>query len=165
MKKSKAFATISRVLGGQSILTTIDKDVHRSRRRLVSQGFSTESLTAFEPVMLDHVRTFCEQISTTDPRAPDGWTGIRDMRDWCGLLRYHHRLFLLTFHGRHLAGLRHQRRFRFRPQVQYPHLSRNTLRRDRRQGAECSKWNLCPIPWTSQFRSGCLMVPNGSPHS
>ncbi len=46
--------------------------------------------------MLSHVQTFCELILAGDSSDPNGWTGIRNMRDWCGLL-----LFLLHFFDLH----------------------------------------------------------------
>ena len=83
VKKSQAFAAVSRVLGGHTLLTLIDKSVHRARRRLVNQGFSPEELSEFEPVMVDHIKTFCDQLLATTNASNGGWTYNRNVKAWC----------------------------------------------------------------------------------
>lgn len=86
VKKSKAVTTVSRILGRQSLLTMIDKPLHRSRRRLISQGFSSERLAEFQPIMLAHIRTFCDQLLATTDACRDWWTWNRNVKAWCKLL-------------------------------------------------------------------------------
>ncbi|KAI4236820.1 MAG: hypothetical protein LQ352_007977 [Teloschistes flavicans] len=88
LKKSKAFATLSRILGAQTLLTIIDKAVHRRRRRLINQGFSPETLTKFEPIMVEHVGVFCDQLLKQKPANRDGWTQATNVKDWCNYLAF-----------------------------------------------------------------------------
>ena len=83
VKKSRAFATISRVLGGESLLTIIDKSVHRVRRQSMSRSFSLEALHAFEATMLNHIRLFCNQLLTGSVDTRGGWTELKNMRALC----------------------------------------------------------------------------------
>ncbi|KAL9580520.1 MAG: hypothetical protein Q9212_004442, partial [Teloschistes hypoglaucus] len=86
VKKSKAFATLSRILGAQTLLTIIDKTVHRRRRKLINQGFSPEALAKSEPIMVEHVRVFCDQLLKQNPVNLDGWTQATNIKDWCNYL-------------------------------------------------------------------------------
>ena len=81
VKKSKAYLPIVYATGGFSILTSIEKDVHRNKRRLMSRWFSDDALDAFVPVMLSQIRIFCDKLLAG--AATDGWTEPKDMRDMC----------------------------------------------------------------------------------
>ena len=83
VKKSSAFATISDIAGGQSLLTLIDKSVHRVRRKSISRSFAPDNMVAFEPIMIEHIQTFCDGLLSGRPDACAPWTGPRNMRDWC----------------------------------------------------------------------------------
>ncbi len=83
VKTSKAFATLTRILGAQSLLTIIDKSVHRRRRRVINQGFSPEMLTRFEPAMVEHVRIFCDQLLKDRSDVREGWTKMKNVKDFC----------------------------------------------------------------------------------
>ena len=52
-KTSSASATLSRTLASQSqsLLTIVDKSIHRSRRRLTSYGCPPETFAQFQPAM------------------------------------------------------------------------------------------------------------------
>lgn len=83
VKKSSAAHTIGRKLGGHSIIFMTDKEVHRNRRKLLSPGFSPEALAQFEPVMVGHIRTFCDQLLKGDSDGRDGWTETKNVKEWC----------------------------------------------------------------------------------
>lgn len=85
VKKSKAFATLTRILGAQSLLTIIDKNVHRRRRKVINQGLSPEMLTRFEPAMVEHVEIFCDQLSKDGSDVREGWTKMKNVKDYCKL--------------------------------------------------------------------------------
>ena len=85
MKKSKAFATVSRYIGGQSLLTLIDKTLHRNRRRSYNPGFSPEALSNFEPTMISHIRIFCEQLVKKTTNVEGEWTEPKNVKDLCKL--------------------------------------------------------------------------------
>lgn len=87
MKKSKAYAAVSFIIGGQSLLTIIDKIFHHSRRRLYNPEFSPAALSSFEPIMMDHIRLFCDQLVRKTPYDHDGWTQARNVKDLCRLHR------------------------------------------------------------------------------
>ena len=67
------------------MLTAIDKDMHRHKRKLSSKALSDEALREFEPIMIDHVDVFSkmliEGLESSDYSSP------KYMVDLCG---YHH---------------------------------------------------------------------------
>lgn len=48
--------------GAWSIKTTIDKDMHRHKRKLLSKALSDEALKRFEPALNEYVNVFSEKL-------------------------------------------------------------------------------------------------------
>lgn len=81
--KSKSYAPIAHATGGLNVLATIEKTTFRRKRRLISQGFSTEALKDFEPRMLQLLNIFCSKIAEGSRLPHNEWTQSKNMRDWC----------------------------------------------------------------------------------
>lgn len=67
--------------GAWSILTAIDKDMHRHKRKLLSKALSDEALKRFEPALNEYVNIFSEKlIKGTEPGQ---WSSQKNMIDHC----------------------------------------------------------------------------------
>ncbi|KAI1773208.1 cytochrome P450 [Hypoxylon cercidicola] len=53
---------LSRLGGGSSIFSTMDKDHHRHKRQLYAQALSDRSMRMFEPTILEHLDVFLKLI-------------------------------------------------------------------------------------------------------
>lgn len=72
-------------------LTLIDKKAHGRKRRTISQGFGDAAMRRFEPIIMTHVRKFCDQITATTSfeAAEKGvrqWSTSQNLGRWCKLL-------------------------------------------------------------------------------
>ncbi|KAK5995578.1 Cytochrome P450 monooxygenase AKT7 [Cladobotryum mycophilum] len=66
---------------------TRDKDVHARKRRVLSHAFAEGAMKEMQRYILHNVRTFCEQIGLQDGGSESkGWTGPKNMADWCNYL-------------------------------------------------------------------------------
>ncbi|KAI0205898.1 isotrichodermin C-15 hydroxylase [Astrocystis sublimbata] len=65
---------------------TRDKTVHARKRRVLSQAFSDSAMKEMERYILANVRSFCEQIGLGSSDDRKGWTGPKNMADWCNYL-------------------------------------------------------------------------------
>ncbi|OIW26727.1 cytochrome P450-like protein [Coniochaeta ligniaria NRRL 30616] len=64
-----------------------DKDAHARKRRVLSQAFSDSAIKGVERYILGNVRTFCDGIGEMGRVAEKGgWTGPKNMADWCNWL-------------------------------------------------------------------------------
>lgn len=62
LRKSRAYIATQRTPTADNILTILDKQVHRVRRRFLGHGLSQASLQKFEPAMTNHVDIFVKQL-------------------------------------------------------------------------------------------------------
>lgn len=76
--------------GAFNIFTAVDKDIHRFKRKVLSQGFSDQAIRAFEPTMLHHIDLFVKRIVKVqdDNDDKDGWSPPLNMTDFCRHLQY-----------------------------------------------------------------------------
>lgn len=63
VQKSKGYTAMSIDQSAMNTHTSIDKAVHRRKRKLVSQAFSEQALRKFEPVILEQVMIFLDDLS------------------------------------------------------------------------------------------------------
>ena len=76
--------------GAFNVFTAVDMDIHRFKRKVLSQGFSDQAIRAFEPTMLHHMDLFVRKLV----RAPDHngdidrWSLPLDMTECCRHLQY-----------------------------------------------------------------------------
>ncbi|KAI9745830.1 MAG: hypothetical protein M1818_000511 [Claussenomyces sp. TS43310] len=76
-------------------LTLIDKKGHGRKRRIISQGFSEAAVRGYEPTILNHIRTFCDQLAPDskasedckDSLKPSKWS-TRDLAPWTTYLTF-----------------------------------------------------------------------------
>jgi cytochrome P450 len=61
-----------------NLFNSIDKRLHRIKRRMISKSLSEQKMRSFEPVMLEHINTFLGNI-----RATIGSAEAVDMTDRC----------------------------------------------------------------------------------
>lgn len=70
-----------------------DRELHARKRRVLAHGFSDSAIKEMERYVLANVRTFCDMIGRTEeddgsvvPGDKKGWSGVRNMSDWCNYL-------------------------------------------------------------------------------
>lgn len=93
--KSKSYSPIAHATGSlkaPNLLATVEKSRYRRKRRLLSQGFSSDALKAFEPKMLKLLEVFCNNLVTKDDGHLNAWTEPKNMRDWCRYAIHSHDL-------------------------------------------------------------------------
>lgn len=76
--------------GAYNIFTAVDKSIHRHKRKVLSQGFSDQSIRAFEPTMLRHIDIFVRKFikpPSYDPADPE-WSTPFNMTACCRHLQY-----------------------------------------------------------------------------
>ena len=81
--KSKSYSPIAHATGGPNLLATVDKSKYRRKRRILSQGFSSDALKAFEPEMMKLLGVFCNNLVMSDTSDHSQWSEPKNMRDWC----------------------------------------------------------------------------------
>ena len=76
--------------GAFNIFTAVDKDIHRFKRKVLSQGFSDQAIRAFEPTMLHHMDLFVKKLVKVSGQIDDddGWSRPLDMTESCRHLQY-----------------------------------------------------------------------------
>ena len=67
--------------GAWSILTGIDKSMHRHKRRLLSKMLSEDALRDFEPIMIEYVNMFMGQL--VEDLDMTGWSTPKNMITHC----------------------------------------------------------------------------------
>ena len=82
VKKSKAYLTLVPDHNGWSTMTTIKKDAHRVKRKVVLQAFSDHALTNFEPALQKHIDSLCHRLVGANQSLCD-WTEGKTMHEWC----------------------------------------------------------------------------------
>ena len=65
--------------GHYNILSAVEKPLHRFKRRVISQGFSDDSWSQFEPSLQNHVDRFVEIVSEGAESKYNGWSDAKDM--------------------------------------------------------------------------------------
>lgn len=76
--------------GAYNIFTAINKDVHRHKRKVLSQGFSDQSIRAFEPTMLRHINIFVRTLmgSPNSDAVESTWSAPFNMTARSRFLQY-----------------------------------------------------------------------------
>lgn len=67
--------------GAWSILTAIEKDMHRHKRSLSSKALSDNALRNFEPAMIEYVDLFSKQL--IEDLDSNQWSSPKNMIDFC----------------------------------------------------------------------------------
>ena len=91
VKKAKSYLPMVPSKGAWSILTAIDKDMHRHKRNLSSRALSDKAVRDFEPAMIVYVDLFTKQL--TENLDSSKWSSPKNMIDFCG---FHHRSLRVT---------------------------------------------------------------------
>ena len=76
--------------GAFNIFTAVDKDIHRFKRKVLSQGFSDQAIRTFEPTLLHHIDLFVKSLleSRNGSDNKDEWSVPLNMTDYCRYLQY-----------------------------------------------------------------------------
>lgn len=61
------------------MLTAIDKDMHRHKRKFSSRPLSDEATRKFEPIMIDHVDVLCGKL--IEDLDSGNWSSPKNMID------------------------------------------------------------------------------------
>lgn len=90
VQKSFGYETMIPAPGAYNIFTAVDKGIHRHKRKVLSQGFSDQSIRAFEPTMLRHIDIFIQNFlnaAKVDDKK-GSWSIPFNMTDCCRHLQY-----------------------------------------------------------------------------
>lgn len=69
--------------------STIDRDYHAYRRRIMSNSFSDKAIRGAEEFILDNIRTFTKVMAEPKPKEKnDGWSQKRNMANWATWLNF-----------------------------------------------------------------------------
>ncbi|KAK7184478.1 cytochrome P450 [Paraphaeosphaeria sporulosa] len=71
-----------------NIHTAIDKELHRFKRRMISQGLSDPCMREFEPSLLEHVDKFVRNIARAASAQPGQWSAPVNMSEQCKYLGF-----------------------------------------------------------------------------
>lgn len=82
VKKAKGYALLTPSPGVFSILSAIDKQMHRRKRRCISQGFSEDALRRFEPLMLHHIDIFVKLLLDGSAGSETGWGPTKNFAEY-----------------------------------------------------------------------------------
>ncbi|KAL8377118.1 hypothetical protein RB595_007998 [Gaeumannomyces hyphopodioides] len=63
-----------------------DKEMHARKRRVLSHAFSDSAMKEMERYILANERQFCAEIGKGATAETKGWTGPKNMADWCNWL-------------------------------------------------------------------------------
>ena len=77
--------------GAFNIFTAVDKDIHRFKRKVLSQGFSDQAIRTFEPTLLHHIDLFVKSLLESCNNGSDNqveWSVPLNMTDYCRYLQY-----------------------------------------------------------------------------
>ena len=83
MKKSKAYLAMVPDEKSRSTLTTINKDDHRVKRKVVAQASADKALREFEPTLQKHIDDLCSSLGESRDYDKDGWTEGKSMDEHC----------------------------------------------------------------------------------
>lgn len=77
------------VPGAYNIFTAIDKDLHKFKRKVLSQGFADSSVRSFEPTILTHIDIFVQWLKDASIQSGEfGWSTPVNMTERCRFLGY-----------------------------------------------------------------------------
>ncbi len=77
--------------GAYNIFTAVEKSIHRRKRKVLGQGFSDQTLRAFEPTILRHIDIFVRKLmrsSNFGEEGGGGWSTPFNMTDCSRHLQY-----------------------------------------------------------------------------
>ncbi|PVH96934.1 cytochrome P450 [Periconia macrospinosa] len=83
LSKTKAYGATQPTPEVFNLLNVLDKQLHRTKRRIIGQGLNERAMRRFEPVMHEQVRIFLQQLAkasqnkeVTDMSQKCGWLGL-----------------------------------------------------------------------------------------
>ncbi|GME32785.1 cytochrome P450 [Neofusicoccum parvum] len=87
VRKSQGYKAMLPSPGAYNTLTSVDRSMHRRKRKVMSQGLTDQCIRRFEPTMLRHVDTFIAQLCRSAPLGE--WSAeVFDMTECCRHLSY-----------------------------------------------------------------------------
>jgi hypothetical protein len=87
VQKADWYRTIDAGSKAFSVHSEIDKTRHAFRRRVLDQAFSEAALGPAEQSILNNLKTWVRCLGS-ETEKQGGWTGPRDMKDWCNWLSF-----------------------------------------------------------------------------
>ncbi|PYH88844.1 cytochrome P450 monooxygenase [Aspergillus ellipticus CBS 707.79] len=87
VRKSDGYVAISASRRTPNIVTTIDKDVHGFKRRILAQVFSERGIKEIEDRVLDNISDFVDLLGS-DTDATTGWSTPKDFAQACNWLTF-----------------------------------------------------------------------------
>ncbi|OCK81164.1 cytochrome P450 [Lepidopterella palustris CBS 459.81] len=88
VKKSKGYLAIIPAPGAYSVHTSIDKAMHRHKRRVLTQGLSDDVLRKFEPTLMNHIHLYIQRLMEGHGTTAEGWTPPKNMTPYCDHLTF-----------------------------------------------------------------------------
>ncbi|KAF7959196.1 hypothetical protein EAE96_002711 [Botrytis aclada] len=89
VQKSYGYETMLPAPGAYNVFTAIDKDLHKFKRKVLSQGFADSSMRSFEPTILNHIDIFVQYLKDSAAKSgSDGWSAPVNMTKRCRYLGY-----------------------------------------------------------------------------
>ncbi|EOD52812.1 putative benzoate 4-monooxygenase cytochrome p450 protein [Neofusicoccum parvum UCRNP2] len=87
VRKSQGYKAMLPSPGAYNTFTSVDRSMHRRKRKVMSQGLTDQCIRRFEPTMLRHVYKFIAQLCRSAPLGE--WSAeVFDMTECCRHLFY-----------------------------------------------------------------------------
>ena len=82
VEKFEGYSAMNQFAGYSNVLTAVNKDEHRRKRKAVNPAFSDQALKAFQPTMLGHINNFLKGLAETENyEGTDGWSKSLNLTD------------------------------------------------------------------------------------
>ena len=69
-------------------MTAVEKDLHASNRRILSQALAMESLKPMQEHILKNCRIFCQSMLDENMQTSSNWSSPRNMTKWFSRLTF-----------------------------------------------------------------------------
>ncbi|KAF2017338.1 benzoate 4-monooxygenase cytochrome-like protein P450, partial [Aaosphaeria arxii CBS 175.79] len=86
VQRSTLFNVFSHFFKVSTVLTTISRKVHVSKRRIMTEALNATTMKGTEEVTLENIRFFCDRMLDASPEKSREWSSGRNMTLWCGWL-------------------------------------------------------------------------------
>lgn len=90
VQKSVGYTTMVPSPGAYNVFTAVDKNIHRHKRKVLSQSFSDQCIREFEPKILEQANTFVRRLMPAGHLVDTigEWSTVFDMTECCRHLGY-----------------------------------------------------------------------------
>lgn len=92
VKKSQFYSVFPPTKDTFNTHSSIDKDSHARKRRVLSHAFSDSAIKSMEKYILANIRSACQvignQVAPSFDQKKAGWSAPLNMADWCNYLTF-----------------------------------------------------------------------------